>query len=63
MSGLLDRASKLLTGQDGATATEYAVLLALIILAVLVAVTTLGERARTTFETVATDGMPAAEGG
>lgn len=63
MSGLLDRASKFLTGQDGATATEYAVLLALIIIAVLVAVVTVGERARITFETVATEGLPEGEGG
>ena len=53
MSKFLEKAKAFLKSEDGPTATEYAVLLALIIIAVIVAVRLLGERSRDTFQTVA----------
>jgi len=41
-----------LTREDGPTAVEYAVMLALIIVVCLAAITTLGQNANTTFTTV-----------
>ena len=38
--------------EDGPTAVEYAVMLALIIVVCLAAITTLGQNANTTFQTV-----------
>jgi pilus assembly protein Flp/PilA len=43
---------KFLKAEDGPTAVEYAVMLALIIVACIVAVTALGQNANTTFQTV-----------
>jgi len=43
---------KFLKSEDGPTAVEYAVMLALIIVVCLAAITTLGENANTTFEGV-----------
>ena len=40
--------------EDGPTAVEYAVMLALIIVVCLAAITTLGQNANTTFDTVGT---------
>lgn len=40
--------------EDGPTAVEYAVMLALIIVVCLAAITTLGQNANTTFQTVGT---------
>ena len=40
--------------EDGPTAVEYAVMLALIIVVCLAAITTLGQNANTTFTTVGT---------
>ena len=53
MSKFLEKAKAFLKSEDGPTATEYAVLLALIIIAVIVAVRLLGERARDTFQAAA----------
>ena len=44
MSALLRRAVELLRGDDGPTAVEYAVLLALIAIAALTTMATFGER-------------------
>jgi pilus assembly protein Flp/PilA len=44
---------KLLKGEDGPTAVEYAVMLALIIVVCLVAITSVGTQASTTFSDVA----------
>jgi pilus assembly protein Flp/PilA len=46
--------------EDGPTAVEYAVMLALIIVVCLAAITTLGQNANTTFTTVGTKIAPAA---
>jgi pilus assembly protein Flp/PilA len=42
-----------LTKEDGPTAVEYAVMLALIIVVCIAAITTLGQNANSTFTTVA----------
>ncbi|HUU82193.1 MAG TPA: Flp family type IVb pilin [Phycisphaerae bacterium] len=57
MSNLLERTKAFLKSEDGPTATEYAVLLALIVIAIIVAVSTLGGKVRDTFQTTA-DHMP-----
>ena len=44
---------KLLKGEEGATATEYAVMLALIIVVAIVAITLLGNNVANTFSNVA----------
>lgn len=45
---------KFLKSEDGPTAVEYAVMLALIIVVCLAAITTLGQNANTTFTDVGT---------
>jgi pilus assembly protein Flp/PilA len=46
--------------EDGPTAVEYAVMLALIIVVCIAAITTLGSNANNTFSSVATSAAPAA---
>ena len=46
------RAVQFLKAEDGPTAVEYAVMLALIIVVCLTAITTVGNNAKTTFTTV-----------
>ena len=55
---------KFLKREDAVTATEYAVVVALIILACIVAVQALGDKSATTFDTISTDmdTMPGSEG-
>jgi len=45
---------KFLKREDGPTAVEYAVMLALIIVVCIAAITTLGQKANTTFQAVNT---------
>ena len=45
--------------EDGPTAVEYAVMLALIIVVCIAAITTLGSNANNTFSSVATSAAPA----
>jgi pilus assembly protein Flp/PilA len=47
-------AVRFLKAEDGPTAVEYAVMLALIIVVCMASVTTLGTKAKTTFTTVGT---------
>jgi pilus assembly protein Flp/PilA len=47
--------AEFLTREDGPTAVEYAVMLALIIVVCLAAITTLGSNANSTFTTVGND--------
>ena len=58
MTALSRRAVRLVTNflkaEDGPTAVEYAVMLALIIVVCIAAITTLGQTANTTFGTVNT---------
>ena len=52
MRQLSERVVKFLKAEDGPTAVEYAVMLALIVVVCLVAITALGTAANKTFDTV-----------
>ena len=52
MSRVLRKVVSFLKKEDGPTAVEYAVMLALIIVVCLVAITTLGQQANNTFSSV-----------
>ncbi len=54
MKSLLNRAKSFLKSEDGPTATEYAVMLALIIIVALTAIQLLGEKVETIFTNVET---------
>ena len=53
MKSALSRLRRLLCDQDGPTAVEYAVMLALIVVVCLTAIKTIGSNAKTTFTNVA----------
>jgi pilus assembly protein Flp/PilA len=57
MKALVSRVQAFLRSEDGPTATEYAVMLALIIIVALGAITLLGEKVNTIFSNVET-GLP-----
>jgi pilus assembly protein Flp/PilA len=57
MNKLLLRAQRFLVNEDGPTAVEYAVMLALIIVVCLTAITAIGTNANATFQSVA-DKLP-----
>jgi len=59
MKNLLQHARQFLVSEDGPTAVEYAVMLALIIVVCLVSIQTIGTNANTTFNSVATQLQPA----
>jgi len=52
-NAIVNRAKTFLKSEDGPTATEYAVMLALIILVVITAVKTIGTKANAQFQNVA----------
>jgi pilus assembly protein Flp/PilA len=52
--GLFARMRNLLSSEDGATAVEYALMVALIAMAVILAVTFLGQATNETFQNVGT---------
>jgi pilus assembly protein Flp/PilA len=54
MQNVINRAKAFITNEDGPTATEYAVMLALIIIAALTAITALGGRVSAIFSEVTT---------
>ena len=54
MKALMHRAKQFLVSEDGPTATEYAVMLALIIIVALAAITLLGQKVNTIFGNVQT---------
>ena len=54
MNALASRIRRFLTSEDGPTAVEYAVMLALIIVVCITAITTLGSNANNTFSYVGT---------
>ncbi|HPD28692.1 MAG TPA: Flp family type IVb pilin [Phycisphaerae bacterium] len=56
MKNLINRAKAFIKNEDGPTATEYAVMLALIIIAALTAITALGGRVTEIFTEV-TEGI------
>jgi len=53
MKNLALKMQRFLVSEDGPTAVEYAVMLALIIIVCLTAITTIGTNANTTFNNVA----------
>ena|SRR5947209_5020086 len=53
MKNIAQRVRRFLVSEDGPTAVEYAVMLALIIIVCLVAITSVGTQASTTFSNVA----------
>ncbi len=53
MNALMTKVQRFLVSEDGPTAVEYAVMLALIIIVCLTAIQTIGTNANTTFTTVA----------
>ena len=63
MNRVLERATEFFRSEDGPTATEYAVMLALIIAVVIAAVTLLGQNVRGVFQGVADDVGGAGDGG
>ncbi len=52
MHGLMSKVERFLVSEDGPTAVEYAVMLALIIVVCIAAITTLGQNADNTFVSV-----------
>lgn len=54
MNSLASKVRRFLVSEDGPTAVEYAVMLALIIVVCLAAITAIGTRASSTFNSVAT---------
>ena len=52
MKTLVSKLRRFLTAEDGPTAVEYAVMLALIIIVCLTAIATIGNNANSTFKTV-----------
>lgn len=54
MNALINRAKSFLVSEDGPTATEYAVMLALIIVVALGAISVLGTKVSTVFDNVKT---------
>ena len=52
MNRLMQKVVRFLKKEDGPTAVEYAVMLALIVVVCLVAITTLGQQANNTFSNV-----------
>ena len=57
MKTLATRTLDFLRGEDGPTATEYAVMLALIVVLCFVTITLIGNKAKATFLTLE-DGLP-----
>ena len=54
MQGMISRVQRFLISEDGPTAVEYAVMLALILVACITIVTTLGTTVKSTFNKVNT---------
>ena len=55
MKNFVNKVKRFLASEDGPTAVEYAVMLALIIIVCLVAITNIGSEANKTFQGVATE--------
>jgi pilus assembly protein Flp/PilA len=63
MSKWLTTLKTFLRDEDGPTAVEYAVMLALIVVVCITAITTLGQNANATFSNVALNGAISGSGG
>ncbi|MEZ4483947.1 MAG: Flp family type IVb pilin [Syntrophotaleaceae bacterium] len=57
MNKMMQKVRELLISEEGATATEYAVMLALIIIVAIAAITVLGGKVNNTFQNIA-DRLP-----
>jgi pilus assembly protein Flp/PilA len=55
MKNLIEKTLRFLRAEDGPTAVEYAVMLALIIIVCITAIRSVGTSANATFETVGTE--------
>ena len=55
MNLFAQKVQRFLTSEDGPTAVEYAVMLALIVIVCLTAIRSIGTNANTTFESIATE--------
>lgn len=55
MKNFMNKVDRFLKSEDGPTAVEYAVMLALIVVVCLTAVTAIGNNAKSTFEKVSTE--------
>jgi pilus assembly protein Flp/PilA len=55
MKNLIEKTLRFLRSEDGPTAVEYAVMLALIIIVCITAIRSVGTNANATFETVGTE--------
>jgi pilus assembly protein Flp/PilA len=55
MKNLARKVQQFLAAEDGPTAVEYAVMLALIVIVCLAAIRSIGTNANTTFESIATE--------
>ena len=60
MKSLTKKVQHFLVSEDGPTAVEYAVMLALIVIVCLTAITAIGDNANSTFTAVADEIAPAA---
>jgi pilus assembly protein Flp/PilA len=58
MKSLATKVQRFLVSEDGPTAVEYAVMLALIVIVCLTAIRSVGTNANATFESVATELTP-----
>lgn len=58
MKSLAKKVQRFLVSEDGPTAVEYAVMLALIVIVCLTAIQTIGTNANATFNAVATELTP-----
>jgi pilus assembly protein Flp/PilA len=52
MIGVMSKVKELFVSEEGATATEYAVMLALIIIVAIAAITVLGRKVNNTFQNI-----------
>ncbi len=52
MTGVMSKVKELFVSEEGATATEYAVMLALIIIVAIAAITVLGRKVNNTFQNI-----------
>ena len=55
MKNIISKVQRFLKSEDGPTAVEYAIMLALIVIVCLTAIQAIGDNAKTAFNTIATE--------
>ena len=55
MKNIISKVQRFLKSEDGLTAVEYAIMLALIVIVCLTAIQAIGDNANTAFNTIATE--------